>query len=138
MFAAWSRLPIEQRRLWMVAGAIAAGTVVKVSYFTFSRRLLVDDHQRKEKEGLDRLAEAREFAKWSKKDRESRLPPLTEEQKEQMRNYLKIVERHGLSQAFQNPNGIRGNGGTDEDCIGCPIVMSRRRGATPKEQPASV
>jgi hypothetical protein len=41
--------------------------------------------------------EAKEFAKWSAKDRAEKradLPPLTEEQKEQMRAYLRLMQEY--------------------------------------------
>ena len=41
--------------------------------------------------------EAREFAQWSSKDREERcasLPPLTPEQKKQMRAYLRMMQEY--------------------------------------------
>ena len=50
---------------------------------------------------MERLREAKEFSEWSKNDRESRLPQLTKEQREQMRQYLKIVDKHGLELATQ-------------------------------------
>jgi hypothetical protein len=55
---------------------------------------------RKNQEGLSRLKEAKEYAEWSRNDRESKVPPLTIEQREQLRNYLSIVEEHGLKHAF--------------------------------------
>lgn len=63
---------------------------------------MVDDTSRQHAIALSQLREAEEYAKWSKKDRESRLPPLTPEQREQMREFLKIVDQHGLSKGFED------------------------------------
>jgi hypothetical protein len=63
---------------------------------------------------LERLREAKEFAEWSRKDREKRLPPLTDEQQEQLREYLNIVSKHGLRKAFEDPSG--------KECVGCPVL----------------
>jgi hypothetical protein len=76
---------------------------------------MVDDSTRLHKDGLERLREAEEFAKWSKKDREARLPPLSPEQREQMRNYLQIVEQHGLSKGFEDT----------KQCVGCPVMHGK-------------
>jgi len=95
-----------------------------VAYFNFSRNLIVRDTDRQHREGVERLKEAKEFAEWSRKDRESRLPKLTAEQKDQMRNYLRIVEDHGLAKAFEDPTG-------KGDCEGggCPVLASARKAA---------
>lgn len=77
---------------------------------------MVDDSSRRHKDGLERLKEAKEFAKWSKKDREERLPPLTPEQREQMRNYLHLVEQHGLNKGFDDAQG----------CVGCPVMNGKK------------
>jgi hypothetical protein len=77
---------------------------------------MVDDSARKHQEGLEHLREAREFAEWSRKDREARLPRLTPEQKTQMMQYLYIVEQHGLSKSFET--ATRGVA----DCEGCPVT----------------
>jgi hypothetical protein len=82
--------------------------------------MMVDDSTRKHQEGLERLRQAREFAEWSRRDREARLPPLTVEQAEQMRHYLQIVEQHGLSKSLE----LAANGGQPsmDDCVGCPVA----------------
>lgn len=73
----------------------------------------MEDSKRQHVEGLERLKEAREFAEWSRKDKEARLPELTDEQREQMRQYLQLVGKHGVTQAASN-----------EDCVGCPVVRN--------------
>ena len=48
-------------------------------------------------EATEHYREAKEFAKWSAKDREERrasLPPLTPEQEKQMRAYLRMMQEH--------------------------------------------
>ena len=72
-------------------------------------------------DGMERLREARQFAEWSKKDREARLPKITDEQREQLRNYLQLVEQHGVKKALQNA----------EDCVGCPIFSKHPRKQLP-------
>jgi len=37
------------------------------------------------------LQEAREFASWAEKDRETRAPKLTQEQRRQLQNYLMLM-----------------------------------------------
>src|SRR6476620_3452314 len=85
--------------------------------------MIVNDSDRQQREGLERLQEARQFAAWSKNDRESRLPQLSTEQRMQMRNYLQLVEEHGLAKSFDHPNGS-GNGCEGE---GCPVLARARR-----------
>ena len=83
---------------------------------------MVEDAERRQQNGLERLREAREFAEWSKKDREARLPKLTDEQREQMRQYLQIVEQHGVSKAIENA----------KQCVGCPVLAQAQEAATPQ------
>ena len=83
--------------------------------------MIVQDSDRQQRDGLERLQEAREFAEWSKQDRESRLPKLTDEQREQMRSYLQIVEEHGLARAFDKPDGSQCEGS------GCPVLLRARK-----------
>jgi len=105
----------------------------QVAYFNFSRKLIVNDNRRQHEEGVERLREAKAFAEWSKKDREARLPPLTDEQRHQMRQYLRIVERHGISKALSAGDGRGGNddgSGRDYGCVGCPVLGQARRVVT--------
>lgn len=60
-------------------------------YFHFSRGLLVENMDRTHLEARKHLLEARKYAEWSEKDRQSRLPPLTAEQREQLQAYLDLV-----------------------------------------------
>jgi hypothetical protein len=84
--------------------------------------MMVDDSTRKHQEGLERLRQAREFAEWSRRDREARLPPLTVEQAEQMRHYLQIVEQHGFSKSLELAAAANGGKQSMDDCVGCPVA----------------
>lgn len=79
---------------------------------------MVGDSQRQHQEGLERLKEAKEFAAWSKADREARLPKLTNEQREQMREYLQLVEHHGITKASHM---------SARECEGCPIMRQGKK-----------
>lgn len=68
----------------------------KVTYFNFSRGLLVDHMDRRHIAATEHLSKARQFAQVKAKDRAERLPPLTEDQREQLREYLRL-------QAEQDP-----------------------------------
>lgn len=105
----------------MVGVLVAALVSLQVAYFGFSRKLIVDGNDRTQREGMERLREAKEFSEWSKKDRESRLPPLTDEQREQMRQYLLIVQSHGLKMALADASDNK------TDCPGCPVLDQARR-----------
>jgi hypothetical protein len=81
---------------------------------------MAEDAERKHRQGLEILKEAREFSEWSHRDREARLPKLTPEQEAQMNEYLRIVENHGLSKAFAAID-------SGEDCLDCPIMKVANR-----------
>jgi hypothetical protein len=86
--------------------------------------MIVADTERLHQDGLERLAEAKAFSKWSRKDRESRLPPLTPEQKEQMGQYLRLVEAHGWTKSLEQEQGGQG-----KECIGCPFLERNKKKA---------
>jgi hypothetical protein len=110
----------------------------QVAYFKFSRGLVVSDSDKQQLERLGHLREAGEFAEWSRRDRESKLPPLTDEQHEQMQLYLRLVERHGLRRVVDHrwrANGDGYNDGAeddDDDCVGsgCPAFRHVTRKST--------
>lgn len=83
---------------------------------------MVDDTARKHKEGLQHLRQAQEFAEWSHKDRQERLPKLTDEQKTQMMQYITLVQQHGMSKSF-DANAQSGVS-KEEACVGCPVMGS--------------
>jgi hypothetical protein len=76
--------------------------------------MMVRDAERIHKEGMEHLREAREFAEWSQKDRDARLPKLTEEQHRQMQEYLQLVGKHGLSKTLTEDGA--------KECLDCPIM----------------
>ena len=93
--------------------------------------MIVEDHRKQQNDGLARLKEAREFAEWSHKDRESKVPQLTAEQRKQLNNYLRLVERHGASKAFEDPSLKSG------ECVGCPIFGAKKARTAVAVSPAS-
>jgi hypothetical protein len=84
--------------------------------------MIVADTERLHQDGLERLAEAKAFSEWSRKDRESRLPPLTLEQNEQMGQYLRMVEAHGWTKSLEQEQG-------GKECIGCPFLERNEKKA---------
>lgn len=57
----------------------------------------MDQAHKTHEDATESYREAKEFAKWSAKDREDRrasLPPLTKEQEQQMREYLRMMQEH--------------------------------------------
>jgi hypothetical protein len=79
---------------------------------------------RRHREGLAHLAEARAFAEWSHRDRQARLPELTAEQETQLRQYLRMVEDHGISKSLSQAT----SGKPPRDCVGCPVFDMMRKG----------
>jgi len=80
---------------------------------------MVDDHKRQQEEGYKHLREAHEYAEWSHKDRQKRLPKLTPEQEQQMIQYLQMVGEHGWDKSIDLNRS--NNGKEAEDCEGCPV-----------------
>lgn len=76
---------------------------------------MVDDTKRQQQEGLKHLQEAQEFAEWSHREQQKRLPELTPEQEQQMYKYLQLVEKHGLDKYRELQSG------EEENCEGCPV-----------------
>lgn len=96
----------------------------------------MNDSDKQQQERLGHLREAGEFAEWSRRDRESRLPPLTDEQREQMQQYLRLVEQHGLRRIAEHRRRASGDGSNDgadvddDDCVGCPAFRHVTRKST--------
>jgi hypothetical protein len=65
----------------------------QVTYFNFSRGVLVDHMEKRHLQATEHLKDARKFGQTMAKDREARLPPLTPEQREQMQEYLKLLKQ---------------------------------------------
>jgi hypothetical protein len=62
---------------------------------------MVRDANKKHEDGIHHLQEANEFALWSENDRRQRLPAITAEQREQIQQYLAIVQQHALHESIQ-------------------------------------
>ena len=75
----------------------STSTHSQVTYFKFCRDILVEQSRRTHSDATEHYREAREFAKWSAKDREDKrasLPPLTPEQEQQMKAYVRMMQEH--------------------------------------------
>jgi hypothetical protein len=79
-----------------------------VKYFQYCRGTLVDHADKQHIEATESYRKAKEFAAWSRKDRLEKtqeLPPLTDEQRKQMRQYLRIMqEYHALNPDSEHPD----------------------------------
>ena len=88
----------NRQRLWgAIGGVIVVGSVFKVAYFSFTRNVLVEHAHKTHLNATEHYHEAKRFAKWSAEDRAERrkaLPPLTKEQEQQMKNYLRMMQEH--------------------------------------------
>ena len=70
---------------------------IQVAYFRFCRDQMINSAGKSHADATEHLREAREFAAWSAKDREEKraeLPPLTPEQRKQMKNYLRMMQEY--------------------------------------------
>jgi hypothetical protein len=75
-------------------------------------RIMVRDANKKHEDGIHHLQEANEFALWSENDRRQRLPAITAEQREQIQQYLAILQEHALHESIQtamNDSTVRPN-----------------------------
>ena len=66
----------------------------------FVYRLIVSDTNAKHIQNMEHLHEANRYAQWSEQDRRSKLPPITEEQRQQIYDYLSVVQQHGLTKSL--------------------------------------
>eukprot|EP00978_Attheya_sp_CCMP212_P017591 scaffold47095_cov49-Attheya_sp.AAC.4 len=88
----WKNLTLGQKKVWKIgAGVVAGGVVFKVTYFNFSRGVLVDHMDARHDKATNALKEAREFSRWAENDRKQREIPISDEQREQMREYLALT-----------------------------------------------
>mmetsp|Transcript_20065 Transcript_20065/g.43223 ORF Transcript_20065/g.43223 Transcript_20065/m.43223 type:complete len:111 (+) Transcript_20065:72-404(+) len=93
-FSQFAKRVAENKNVWKAGLAIVvAGTTFKVTYFNFSRGVLVDHMEKRHLQATEHLKDARKFGQTMAKDREARLPPLTPEQREQMQEYLKLLKQ---------------------------------------------
>jgi Tfp pilus assembly protein PilE len=130
----WWKRPLPPRNssrrnaaAWGLAiGVLTVGTIVKVAYFKYSRRVMVDYADRTHAEGVALLQQAEAYAQWSHANRTARVPSLTPEQARQMQHYLAIVQEHGVHEttvrammASSNSEGSK----MLQQCVGknCPI-----------------
>ena len=68
-----------------------------MQYFQYARGMFVDHADQQHIEATENYKKAKEFAAWSRKDRLEKtqdLPPLTDEQKKQMRQYLRMMQQY--------------------------------------------
>ncbi|KAL3784701.1 hypothetical protein HJC23_007710 [Cyclotella cryptica] len=101
------KLVLENKNAWVGGLAVVVlGTSFKVTYFNFSRGLLVDHMERRHLAATEHLKDARQFAQTKAKERENRLPPLTEEQREQLREYLRLLAERE-PEVYPNPKNFR-------------------------------
>mmetsp|Transcript_7686 Transcript_7686/g.19133 ORF Transcript_7686/g.19133 Transcript_7686/m.19133 type:complete len:115 (+) Transcript_7686:467-811(+) len=97
MFQQFGRLTANQRVWSAIGGVIVAGTAFKITYFQYCRDAMLKEGAKSHLNATEHYREAREFAKWSAEDRAKKraeLPPLTPEQREQMRNYIRIMQEY--------------------------------------------
>jgi hypothetical protein len=62
--------------------------------------MIVSDTNQKHILSMKYLQEANQYAKWSEQDRQSKLPHITNEQRDQIYNYLNIIQQHGVAQSI--------------------------------------
>lgn len=87
-------LTAEQKRLWSILGGmVVGGSVIKFVYFKHVSEIFKQNIKHNHEVGVKHLQEARSFAVWAQEDRESKMPELNEEQKEQLRRYLSLRAR---------------------------------------------
>jgi hypothetical protein len=82
---------------------------------------MVRDADRQHESGRQHLQEAQQFAARSAQDRWERLPPLTAEQRQQVQDYLFLLEQHGWHKSLAQQDMINC---TDDakDRRQCPIL----------------
>ncbi|KAI2511867.1 hypothetical protein MHU86_2599 [Fragilaria crotonensis] len=90
------RLTPGQKQAWLIGGSVVVvGAIVKQYYFDFARGLMMDGIKKNHLSATKKLEESREFARWAEQDRQKRVPPLTDEQRRQLQEYLDLLgEKH--------------------------------------------
>mmetsp|Transcript_19057 Transcript_19057/g.27808 ORF Transcript_19057/g.27808 Transcript_19057/m.27808 type:complete len:123 (+) Transcript_19057:38-406(+) len=82
----------RQKNLWGLGfSVIAAGSLIKFGYFYLSREMIIENLERRDKEARKYLKESENFGNWAAQDRQKRLTPLTNEQRDQMQSYLLMM-----------------------------------------------
>jgi hypothetical protein len=79
---------------------------LQVTYFNFSRGVLVDHMDRRHLAATEHLKGARQFGQKMAKEREDRLPPLTDEQRAQLHEYLRLLAEREPD-VYPEPNNFR-------------------------------
>mmetsp|Transcript_2293 Transcript_2293/g.4923 ORF Transcript_2293/g.4923 Transcript_2293/m.4923 type:complete len:110 (+) Transcript_2293:188-517(+) len=88
------KLMAQNKSAWKAGLAVVTvGVTFKVTYFNFSRGVLVDHMDARHLKATENLKDARQFGIKMAKDREERAPPLTPEQREQLHEYLRLMKR---------------------------------------------
>mmetsp|Transcript_4983 Transcript_4983/g.10338 ORF Transcript_4983/g.10338 Transcript_4983/m.10338 type:complete len:112 (-) Transcript_4983:428-763(-) len=93
----FAKLSSNQKVWGAIGGVVITGTIFKVAYFRFCRDAMINSAGKSHADATEHYREAREFAKWSAKDREAKrasLPPLTPEQEAQMKNYIRVMQEY--------------------------------------------
>mmetsp|Transcript_4723 Transcript_4723/g.6116 ORF Transcript_4723/g.6116 Transcript_4723/m.6116 type:complete len:118 (+) Transcript_4723:181-534(+) len=107
-FKIWRNITNDQKRLWKIgAGVVGFGSLIKFGYFYGSRVLIIDSLAETDKSARMYLKESQDFAKYASEDRKKRTPKLTEEQREQMQNYLMLVAQHPQNNEVYTHENIR-------------------------------
>lgn len=116
MFAWVRRLSGERWRTWsLLSGLLVGATIVKVGTFSYVRQIFHSDSIQTSQDAFNQLQQAREYAHEAAIERQKKLPQLTAEQEEQMKEYLKLVNQHGLSKLSEMESDPK-------NCQGCPLL----------------
>jgi hypothetical protein len=97
---------------------------------------MVRDADRQHEQGRQHLQEAHQFAAWSAQDRQQRLPPLTAEQRQQVHDYLLLLEQHGWHKSLVQEDMAHCVDGT-KDRRQCPILNRTLSPASSKRNETS-
>ena len=90
-------------------------------------RLIVSDANAKHVKNMEHLHEANKFAQWSEQDRLSKLPSITPEQRQQIHQYLSIVQQHGLSKSVAQAQEQEGSNENVTTNAQCPILSNNHK-----------
>eukprot|EP00584_Thalassiosira_punctigera_P006964 CAMPEP_0172528068 /NCGR_PEP_ID=MMETSP1067-20121228/2580_1 /TAXON_ID=265564 ORGANISM="Thalassiosira punctigera, Strain Tpunct2005C2" /NCGR_SAMPLE_ID=MMETSP1067 /ASSEMBLY_ACC=CAM_ASM_000444 /LENGTH=108 /DNA_ID=CAMNT_0013311927 /DNA_START=69 /DNA_END=392 /DNA_ORIENTATION=+ len=93
-FPRFAKLVARNKEVWRAGLAVVVmGTTFKFAYFNFSRGVMVNTMEQRHLQAAEHLRGAREYGSKKAREREDRAPPLTAEQKEQLREYLKLLRQ---------------------------------------------
>ena len=94
--------------------------------------MIVSDANSKHKESIGHLQEANTYAKWSEEDRLSKLPTITPEQRQQIHQYLSIIQQHGMSKTMASQQGRSKEDISDPKC---PVLPTNNKATAPTTSP---